>query len=206
MISLGAGLAAMGAGEVVNALGGLASSVINFFTGNDPIKQLTKFGDLAEPLGKAAPALKDFASSFKEAMDLLNNSKLDTSFASTMEQVAGFMTVDKGGGLFDFSGRVATATKIKELADSLADLATKTQQITNPSAGRASNAAVVPALNPSDFQKRTLGFYDNQRESNASFIALLQAANGKLDIMNDAITDGHASTVRAIKSSGKDIY
>ena len=72
MESLALGLAAMAAGKITDALGSLGASIINFFTGNDPIKQLKRFGELGEPLSHAAAALKLFADAYPTAVAAIN--------------------------------------------------------------------------------------------------------------------------------------
>ena len=72
MESIALGLAAMAAGKVTDALGSLGASIINFFTGNDPIKQLLRFGELGEPLSRAGVALKLFADAYPGAVAAIN--------------------------------------------------------------------------------------------------------------------------------------
>jgi hypothetical protein len=188
MTGLSLGLLSMGAGDFVNALSGLASGILNFFSGNDPITRLTRFGELAEPLTKSNKAMSEFSTTFKSAMDVINNAKLDNGAFDSITKMLG----SDFGGMF--GGNPAIIGQINSLADSIKHLNKNTSDFIS-----TTDKSTVS----SDIQKRTLSFYDNQRESNASIINLLNMAITKLDDINSTTSDGHSSTVAAIKRSGQ---
>lgn len=196
MLGLSAGLAAMGGGSVVNALGGLASSIISFFSGEeDPIDRLKRFGELADPLSKATPALERFSSSFKTAVDTLNNSTFSPSVTDTMEQLKELLGMDESGL---FGGSPAVIGQLNDLAAAIGSVAEKTMDLQSASNQRPETLDT----SVSDMQKRTLAYYDDQKASNASMIALLQTANQRLEVLNVSITTGNSETVKAIKRGG----
>ena len=61
MMFVAEGLAAMAGGKIVDSLGSLTAGLINFFTGNDPIKQLMRFGEISDPLTKSSNAMNVFS-------------------------------------------------------------------------------------------------------------------------------------------------
>ena len=96
MVKIGEGLALMGGGTVVNAFGSLASSMVNFFTGNDPIKQLMRFGDIADPLAKAGEAMAkitDTLHGYADAYTYLVNALNEPISAESLANLAGLTNI-----------------------------------------------------------------------------------------------------------------
>lgn len=200
MAGLGAGIAAMGAGGVLDALGGLASSILNFFSGQeDPIDRLKRFGELADPLNRATPALDRFSTSFKSAVDSLNNSTFGPNVRSTMDQLKELLTTDAGGW---FGGNPAVIGQLNDLAKAIGNVADKTMNLQNAS----NQQPAVPQTAAIDMQKKTIAFYEDQKVSNASMISLLQAANSKLEVLNATVQTGADDTVKAIKRGSGSVF
>jgi hypothetical protein len=86
MIKIGAGLAAMGAGEVVNSLGSLTGWISSFFT-EDPITKLKRFGEIAEPLKTAGDAMGKFADAYPRVISALNNASIGQTAFDTMDRL-----------------------------------------------------------------------------------------------------------------------
>ena len=96
MVKIGEGLALMGGGTVVNAFGSLASSMVNFFTGNDPIKQLMRFGDIADPLAKAGESMAkitDTLHGYADAYTYLVNALNEPISAESLANLAGLTNI-----------------------------------------------------------------------------------------------------------------
>ena len=96
MVKIGEGLALMGGGIVVNAFGSLASSMVNFFTGNDPIKQLMRFGDIADPLAKAGESMAkitDTLHGYADAYTYLVNALNEPISAESLANLAGLTNI-----------------------------------------------------------------------------------------------------------------
>ena len=200
MEAVGVGLKEMGKAEVVDAFGNLLSKVFSLFgVKDDPIEKFKKFGELAEPLGKVAPVMKVFADSWTQALTALNGAKIDDSVTKTIENLSNILFVDNKAGFW--SGKVTTASKVQELADSIGSLASRTAELQGNQAG--STPAGAKLLSPSDLQKRTINFYDDQKSSNAALINLLGMVNEKLDALHDTTSEGHKSTVSAIKNGDR---
>lgn len=196
MISLGAGIAAMGGSGVLDALSGLASSILNFFSGQeDPIDRLKRFGELADPLNKATPALERFSTSFKSAVESLNSSTFGPNVRTTMDQLKELLSTDAGGWL---GGAPPVIGQLNDLAKAIGNVADKALNLQEAS----SQQPIAPQTAAIDMQKKTIAFYEDQKQSNSSMISLLQAANSKLEIMNNSILTGSEDTVRAIKRNG----
>jgi|GEM_PF-6386948 len=204
MRDIGLGILALGAGEVLDAFSGLMNKVLSLFgVKNDPIEKFKRFGELAEPLGKVAPAMKLFADSWTQALTALNGAKIDDSVNKTIENLGNILFVDNKAGFW--SGKVTTASKVQELADSIGSLAAKTAELQSAQSG-ATTPTGAKLLSPSDLQKRTLSFYDDQKTSNASLIQLLQMVNNKLDMLNDTTSDSSDDIVDAIKKASGSLY
>jgi hypothetical protein len=86
MIKIGAGLAAMGAGEVVNSLGSLTGWISSFFS-DDPITKLKRFGEIAEPLKAAGDAMSKFADAYPRVIYALNNASISQTAFDTMDKL-----------------------------------------------------------------------------------------------------------------------
>ena len=96
LVKIGEGLALMGGGTVVNAFGSLASSMVNFFTGNDPIKQLMRFGDIADPLAKAGESMAkitDTLHGYADAYTYLVNALNEPISAESLANLAGLTNI-----------------------------------------------------------------------------------------------------------------
>ena len=121
MAGIGAGILALGAADVINAFGGLMKSVLSLFGyKDDPIEKFKKFGELAEPLNKVAPVMKMFADSWTQTLSALNSAKIDDSVTKTINDLSNILFVDNKAGFW--SGKVTTASKVQELADSFKKL------------------------------------------------------------------------------------
>ena len=97
MIKIGAGLAAMGAGEVVRSLGSLTGWISSFFT-EDPITKLKRFGEIAEPMKAAADALGKFADAYPRSLAAMNNTSVSQAALESMDRLKLFF---KGDTLFN---------------------------------------------------------------------------------------------------------
>jgi hypothetical protein len=196
MIGVGAGLLAIGAGEVGFAVGGLISWVGKLFGAEDPIDKLKRFGELGEPLGKAGPALDAFGTAFLNATAKMNVATLNDSVETSMEQIMSILNMDASG---TFGGEPPIIGQINSLADAIGKLNRESADIAMGTAGSSASVTSPDMLSPSDLQKRTLAFYDNQRTSNANIIELLRMQNDKLDTLNTSVVDDTNRTVRALK-------
>ena len=56
-------------------------------------------------------------------------------------------------------------------------------------------------MSSGDFQKKTIAFYDNQRESNASLISLLNQVSSQLDDLDDSVNDMGDNISKAVKDN-----
>ena len=201
MAGIGAGILALGAADVISAFGGLMKSVLSLFgIKNDPIEKFKRFGELAEPLNKVAPVMKMFSDAWTQTLSALNSAKIDDSVTKTINDLSNILFVDNKAGFW--SGKVSTASKVQELADSIGSLAARTSELQSGQSSASTSGAKL--LSPSDLQKKTIDFYTDQKQSNASLIQLLQMVNSKLDTMNDTFDDGTDEIVDALKKvSGK---
>jgi hypothetical protein len=197
MAGIGAGLLAIGASPVASAVGSFVGWISSLFGAKDPIDRLKRFEQLAGPLSKAAPALTNFSNSFSSAIRALNGSILTEDVVRTMDQLKELLSLDEGGF---FGGSPAVIGQLNDLAEAIGNVADKTVNLQN-----AARQPETPQTSAIDMQKRTIEFYDNQRTSNSSMIALLQAANQKLDTLNTSVTDGSTETVRAIRRGGNNL-
>jgi hypothetical protein len=199
--ALGAGLAILGGGEVVKAIGSFASWIGSFFQ-EDPIDRLKRFGELGEPLGKAGPALDAFGTAFLNATAKMNAATLNDSVETSMDQIMRILRMDESGV---FGGEPPIIGQINSLADAIGRVNEESTEFMNIGGGAGTAVTAPGMLSPSDLQKRTLAFYDNQRSSNASIIELLRAANDKLDTINTSVVDDTNKTIRALKASGNNV-
>jgi hypothetical protein len=159
--------------------------------------------NIADQLNKITPSLSTFSTVFTNAITALNSTKLDASISDTLRDLSNILYTDTGAGLFT-SGKTTTASKINELAASIGELSAKTAELNNPTTTSSKGGAKL--LSPSDLQKKTIDFYDNQRQSNASLIQLLQIVNSKLDDLNSMVDDSSDEIVDAIKKSSGKVY
>ena len=197
MLGIGAGLLAMGAKDLISAISGFSGWIGSFFE-EDPIDRLKRFGELAEPLGKAGPALNAFSTSFLNATARLNAGVINDSVTTSMDQIMSILNMDASGML---GGEPPIIGQINSLADAMNNL--NKESVDLMGGGVATAEVQTPGvLSSSDLQKRTLAFYDNQKTSNASVIELLQLANVKLEDLNIAVTDGTYTTARSIRKAG----
>ncbi len=201
MLSLSVGLAAMGGSGLVDAVASFGKMIVNLFTigEEDPIDRLKRFGELAEPLGKAGPALEKFSTSFKLAVDTLNNSTFGPNVADTMDQLKELLAMDESGWL---GGSPAVIGQLNDLAAAIGSVAEKTLDLQNAS----NQKPEVLDTSVADMQKRTLAHYDDQKASNASMIALLQTANQRLELLNNSVVTGNGETVKAIRRGGNTLF
>lgn len=197
MAGIGAGLLAIGASPVASAVGSFVGWIASLFGAEDPIDRLKRFEQLAEPLNKAAPALTNFSSAFSNAISALNGATLNEEVVDTIDQLNSILNMDAGG---IFGGSPAVIGQLNDLASAIGNVADKTANLQN-----LSMQPEIPQTAAIDMQKKTMEFYDNQRTSNASMIALLQAANQKLDTLNTSVTDGSTETVRAIRRNSNNV-
>jgi len=102
MIKIGGGLIAMGVGEVANVWGSLASGISSFF-GTDPITKLSRFGEIAEPLQKAADAMAAFAAAYPQSIDAINNTVIDPTAMANFEKLSAAASPGIFGSLFGSS-------------------------------------------------------------------------------------------------------
>lgn len=198
MVLLGAGMAAMGVGEVVSAWGSIVDGVMSWWKA-DVKSKLLEYAGIGEPLSRAGEGLNSFASSFRKAVDLLNNATLSDSVGSTFDQIKGFLNTDMSGF---FGGAPAIIDQVNMLANSIGNLAEKTGEFKTATAG-ATATMTTPVIAADDLQKRTLSFYDDQKQSNASMISLLQNANNMLQTINDTISDQTTDLSRAYRDAGR---
>ena len=200
MIGIGGGLLAIGAGDVASAVGSFVGWIGSLFGAEDPIDRLKRFGELAEPLGNAGPALSQFGKAFMSTTALLNAATLNDSVGTTMQQLMNMLGGDASG---IFGGQPPIIGQLNSLAEAISNVAHETAALQNGATGATgAGGTTAPKLNPAELQKRTLAFYDDQRYSNATFIALLQAANEKLAKLDTTISDTGTTTVRAIQRQG----
>lgn len=66
------GLAAISAGKLVDSFASFGTTLVNFVTRNDPIKNLMRFAEVADPLAKAGDAMERFATSYEKMANALN--------------------------------------------------------------------------------------------------------------------------------------
>lgn len=198
MMGIGTGLIAIGAGEVASAAGSFAGWISNLWS-EDPVERLKSFGELAEPLSKAAPALDSFANAFSNAINMLNNVSFGPNVTNTMDQLTAMLNTDAGGF---FGGKPAVIEQLNDLAKAIGNVADKTINLQNAS----NQQPPVPQTAAIDMQKKTIAFYEDQKQSNASMISLLQAANNKLEVLNNSVITGSDDTVNAIKRSGTSLF
>ncbi len=199
MASLSAGIILMAGSGLADAVASFGEMIVNLFTigEEDPIDRLKRFGELGEPLGKAGPALDAFGTAFLNATAKMNASILDDSVTTSMDQIMAILKMDASGV---FGGEPPIIGQINSLADAMARINQESNNMSGTVAPSTS-AESPDMLSPSDLQKRTLAFYENQRTSNASIIALLQAANEKLETINSSVVDDTNRTVSAIKKN-----
>lgn len=200
MLSIGAGLLAMGARDLISAISGFSSWIGSFFE-EDPVERLKRFGELAEPLGKAGPALDAFGTAFLNATAKMNAATLNDSVETSMDQIMRILRMDESGM---FGGEPPIIGQINSLADAIGRLNSESAELSGVVSGPAP-ASSPDMLSPSDLQKRTLAFYENQRMSNASIIELLRAANEKLDTINTSVVDDTNRTIRAMRVNGNNV-
>lgn len=201
--------AASGITSLKNALSdfqpGLVKGISNFFGAlftNDPVKQLQKLADIGPNLTLTAASLGSISKSYTDAVNSLNVAKIDDSVNKTIENLGNILFVDNKAGFW--SGKVTTASKVQELADSIGSLAAKTAELQRGALD--STPAGVKLLSPSDLQKRMLSFYDDQKTSNAALIQLLQMVNIKLDVLDKTTEDGADKMADAVKKASGHLY
>lgn len=202
MLGIGGGLIAIGAGEVASAVGSFVGWIGSLFGAEDPIEKLKRFGELGEPLGKAGPALDAFGTAFLNATAKMNAATLNDSVESSMDQIMRILEMDASGV---FGGEPPIIGQINSLADAIGRLNSESSELSGVVSGPSTTASSPDMLSPSDLQKRTLAFYDNQKASNASIIELLRSANEKLDTINTSVVDDTNRTVRALRLGGNNV-
>lgn len=202
MLGIGGGLIAIGAGEVANAVGSFVGWIGSLFGAEDPIERLKRFGELGEPLGKAGPALDAFGTAFLNATAKMNAATLNDSVETSMEQIMRILEMDASG---TFGGEPPIIGQINSLADAMSNLNKEAAELATGGVNPASTVSSPDMLTPSELQKRTVAFYDNQRTSNASIIELLRSANEKLDVINTSVVDDTNRTLRALKASSNNV-
>ena len=148
---------------------------------------------------QAGEGLSIFATSFRKAVDMLNNSTLSDSVSSTFDHIKGFLGTDMGGFL---GGSPAIIEQIDMLANSIGNLAQNTGEFQAARSGAAA-AITTPVIATDELQKRTLLYYDDQKQSNASMISLLQNATNILQTINDTIHDQTTDLSRAYRDAGR---
>jgi hypothetical protein len=196
--ALGVGLGVLAAGQLLNQLVDFSGWLTSWIT-EDPVEKLKRFGELAEPLGKAGPALDAFGTAFLNATSKLNVASLNDSVESSMDQIMAILNMDASG---TFGGEPPIIGQINSLADAIGKLNRESADLAMGTAGSSASVTSPDMLSPSDLQKRTLAFYDNQRTSNANIIELLRMQNDKLDTLNTSVVDDTNRTVRALKQGG----
>lgn len=200
MALLGAGMAAMGVGEVVSAWGSIVDGVMSWFKADVKTKLLA-YAEIGDPMKNAGEGLNSFATSFQNAINMLNNSTLADSVSTTFEQIKGFLGTDMGGW---FGGAPEVIGQVNSLAESIGNLAQKTLEFQNAQTGAATAInPSMPAITTAELQKRTLMHYDDQKRSSASMVALLQSANDKLDTINGSIGMQTTDLSRAMRDAGR---
>ena len=131
MIKIGAGLIAMGVGEVASVWGSLASGIASFFS-EDPITKLSRFGELSEPLGKAADAMTRFAEVYPASIAAINNAVFDSAAMASLDKLNELFA---GEGFFTsigtwLAGDSDFITKLNNLGESTVNLPTFASRIT----------------------------------------------------------------------------
>ena len=184
---------------------GIAINSLNLIKFNpDKIESVNKpILGLDSNLNLAVASLKSISTEYSNAVGILNSSKINQTMIDSITDISKLLYTDTGAGLFT-AGKVTTASKIRELAQSVGELSTKTAELNNPSTAVSKGGAKL--LSPSDLQKKTLDFYTDQKQSNASLIQLLQMVNVKLDALNDTTDNGSDDIVDAIKKISGRVY
>jgi hypothetical protein len=179
------------------------------FSGKTTIaSKITELGDslgsvnIADKLNQITPSLSTFSTAFNSAISSLNSAKIDASVNDTLTNLSNLLYTSKQDTLF--SGKITTSSMIEELAKSVGDLAANAQELANPSV--ATNKGGAKLLSPSDLQKITIDFYDNQRSSNASMIELLQMINYKLEALGHTTNSSTSDIVNAVKKQSGRVY
>ena len=162
---------------------------------------LDGFNKSVPPLSDTIPILKAFSDTWTSAITALNGAKLDDSVNQTITNLGNMLFIDNKASFW--SGKVTTASKVQELADSIGSLAVKTADLQK---GADTTPTGAKLLSPGDLQKRTLGFYEDQKNSNAALIQLLQLVNIKLDVLDQTTEDSAGKLTDAIKKASGSLY
>ncbi len=184
---------------------GLAKGISEFFgalLSKDPVTQLQKLSDLGPNLELTVHGLNFIASAYANAINALNETKIGDNVNKTINDLSNMLFIDNKAGFW--SGKISAASKVQELADSIGSLALTVNELQDAQYGGSAGGAKL--LSPNDLQKRTIGFYDDQQQSNASLIRLLQLVNDKLDILNGTTKDGHSKIAGAVEKSSGSLY
>jgi len=125
--------------------------------------------------------LKQFADDVYSFVGRLNRAIISDTFFAQFEKLANLSPSD--------SARPAFSTNIDEI------MGNRTATAASPYGSIGEPGLLTPLA----LQKKTIAFYDNQRESNSSLIMLLESVNGKLDMINGTISAGDKDVASAVK-------
>jgi len=186
--------------SVLDQLKNFLSSDAGGLFGGQP-KIIGQITDLATSIGvlvekTSGLSLVNFATSFRDAVDIMQKANLNENIGTVFDQIKSILGSDFSG---IFGGQPRIIGQINELASSINQLSEKSTDLTHVT--NINN----PKIDNTDLQKRTLSYYDNQKTSNDTMIALLSDIKNKLDMLNNTNADGHDDTVRAIKSMSNGI-
>ena len=113
---------------------GIVAGISKFFGSffsKDPAEQLKKLANLGDGLSKTSLSM----SAFSKAIVEFNTVKISKDALSTVADLGNLLYTDTGQGFFS-SGKITTASKILELAESISKLAGKTSDLRSAAIGQ----------------------------------------------------------------------
>lgn len=189
MISIGAGLAAMAAGNIVSGISSLITLIPNLF-GGGPMGQLRQFSEMAPRLELAATSISSLTNSLTQltALDLtpLQGLSAISNFANSMNERA--------------VANLARTVNNPQFAESLRNivLAVQPPAAAQPQAPAAGPAA--PVITTGELNQRTIDYYDESLRNFTEMVELLRIANLLSRENNDITERGNTNLESAMRS------